>query len=79
MKQFKIDNELVIKIKKLIEDNNRDKLLSILVDIHYADLAEIFELLVLYIEIFLTLGLSFFIIKFIIFLLKFGPSCQDIL
>ena len=45
MKQFKIDNELVIKIKKLIEDNNRDKLLSSLVDIHYADLAEIFELL----------------------------------
>ncbi len=45
MKQFKIDNELVIKIKKLIEDNNRDKLLSSLADIHYADLAEIFELL----------------------------------
>ena len=32
-------------IKKLIEDNNRDKLLSSLADIHYADLAEIFELL----------------------------------
>ena len=45
MKQFKIDNELIIKIKKLIEDNNRDKLLSSLADIHYADLAEIFELL----------------------------------
>ena len=45
MKQFKIDNELVIKIKKLIEDNNRDNLLSSLADIHYADLAEIFELL----------------------------------
>ena len=45
MKQFKIDNELVIKIKKLIEDNNRDKLLSSLAVIHYADLAEIFELL----------------------------------
>jgi Mg/Co/Ni transporter MgtE len=40
-----INNELVIKIKKLIEDNNRDKLLSSLADIHYADLAEIFELL----------------------------------
>ena len=45
MKQFKIDDELISKIKKLIEDNNRDKLLSILADIHYADLAEIFELL----------------------------------
>ena len=45
MKQFKINDELISKIKKLIEDNNRDKLLSILVDIHYADLAEIFELL----------------------------------
>ncbi len=45
MKQFKIDDELISKIKKLIEDNNRDKLLSSLADIHYADLAEIFELL----------------------------------
>ena len=45
MKQFKIDNELISKIKKLIGDNNRDKLLSSLADIHYADLAEIFELL----------------------------------
>ena len=45
MKQFKINDELISKIKKLIEDNNRDKLLSSLVDIHYADLAEIFELL----------------------------------
>ena len=45
MKQFKINDELISKIKKLIEDNNRDKLLSILADIHYADLAEIFELL----------------------------------
>jgi magnesium transporter len=45
MKQFKIDNELISKIKKLIEENNRDKLLSSLADIHYADLAEIFELL----------------------------------
>ena len=45
MKQFKIDNELISKIKKLIEDNNRDKLLASLADIHYADLAEIFELL----------------------------------
>ena len=45
MKQFKINDELISKIKKLIEDNNRDKLLSNLADIHYADLAEIFELL----------------------------------
>ena len=45
MKQFKINDELISKIKKLIEDNNRDKLLSSLEDIHYADLAEIFELL----------------------------------
>ncbi len=45
MKQFKINDELIDKIKKLIEDNNRDKLLSSLADIHYADLAEIFELL----------------------------------
>ena len=45
MKQFKINDELIVKIKKLIENNNRDKLLSNLADIHYADLAEIFELL----------------------------------
>jgi len=45
MKQFKINDELISKIKKLIENNNRDKLLSSLADIHYADLAEIFELL----------------------------------
>ena len=45
MKQFIINDELISKIKKLIEDNNRDKLLSSLADIHYADLAEIFELL----------------------------------
>jgi len=34
MKQFKINDELISKIKKLIEDNNRDKLLSSLADIH---------------------------------------------
>ena len=45
MKQFKIDNKLIIKIKKLVEENNRDKLLSSLAYVHYADLAEIFELL----------------------------------
>ena len=45
MKQYKINDELISNIKKLIDDNNRDKLLSSLADIHYADLAEIFELL----------------------------------
>ena len=45
MKQFKINDELISKIKKLIVDKNRDKVLSILANIHYADLAEIFELL----------------------------------
>ena len=45
MKQFKINDELISNIKKLIEDNNTDKLLSSIADIHYADLAEIFELL----------------------------------
>ena len=45
MKQFKINDELISDIKKLIEDNSRDKLLSSIADIHYADLAEIFELL----------------------------------
>ena len=45
MKQFKINDELISKIKELIENNNMDKLLSSLSDIHYADLAEIFKLL----------------------------------
>ena len=54
MKQFKINDELISKIKKLIEENNRDKLLSSLADIHYADLAEIFELLELTEVIFLV-------------------------
>lgn len=45
MKQFKINDGLISKIKKLIKDNSREKLLSSLKDIHYADLAEIFELL----------------------------------
>jgi len=45
MKQFKINEGLISKIKKLIKDNRREKLLSSLKDIHYADLAEIFELL----------------------------------
>ena len=45
MKQFKINDELISDIKKLIEDNSTDKLLSSIADIHYADLAEIFELL----------------------------------
>ena len=45
MKQFKINDELISNIKKLIEDKSTDKLLSSIADIHYADLAEIFELL----------------------------------
>lgn len=45
MKQFKINDELIRNIKRLIEDNSTDKLLSSIADIHYADLAEIFELL----------------------------------
>ena len=45
MKQFKINDELISNIKELIEDNSTDKLLSSIADIHYADLAEIFELL----------------------------------
>lgn len=45
MKQFKINDELISNIKRLIEDNSTDKLLSSIADIHYADLAEIFELL----------------------------------
>ena len=45
MKQFKINDELISNIKKLIEDNSTDKLLSSIADIHYADLADIFELL----------------------------------
>ncbi len=45
MKQFKINDELINKIKKLIESKDRERLSSILADIHYADLAEIFELL----------------------------------
>jgi len=45
MRPFKINDELISKIKKLIDSNNTDKILSILADIHYADLAEIFELL----------------------------------
>ena len=45
MKQFKINDELINKIKKLIESKDRERLSSSLADIHYADLAEIFELL----------------------------------
>ena len=45
MRQFKINNELINKIKKLIKLNDKDKLIINLEELHYADLAEIFELL----------------------------------
>ena len=45
MRQFKVNDELIIKIKKLIKDNDNEKLIMDLNDFHYADLAEIFELL----------------------------------
>ncbi|MEK9755934.1 MAG: magnesium transporter [Bacteroidota bacterium] len=45
MSQFKINDELINKIKKLIENEDKDKLISILKDLHYADLAEILELI----------------------------------
>ena len=45
MRQFKINNELINKIKKLIKLNDKDKLIINLKELHYADLAEIFELL----------------------------------
>ena len=45
MRQFKVNDELIIKIKKLIKDNDNEKLIMDLNEFHYADLAEIFELL----------------------------------
>ena len=45
MRQFKINTELINKIKKLIKLNDKDKLIGNLEELHYADLAEIFELL----------------------------------
>ena len=45
MRQFKVNDELINKIKKLIKDNDNEKLIMDLNEFHYADLAEIFELL----------------------------------
>ena len=45
MRQFKVNDELINKIKKLIKGNDNEKLIMNLNELHYADLAEIFELL----------------------------------
>lgn len=45
MSQFKINDELIDRIKKLILSEDKSKLIEKLKDVHYADLAEIFELL----------------------------------
>ena len=43
MRQFKVNDELINKIKKLISNDDKDKLVTNLEELHYADLAEIFE------------------------------------
>ena len=45
MRQFKVNDELINKIKRLIKVNDNEKLVMDLNELHYADLAEIFELL----------------------------------
>tara|TARA_Y200000002_G_C22675365_1_gene661816 strand:+ start:554 stop:1912 length:1359 start_codon:yes stop_codon:yes gene_type:complete len=45
MRQFKVNDELINKIKRLIRSNDNKKLVMDLNELHYADLAEIFELL----------------------------------
>ena len=45
MSQFKINEELIDRIKKLISSGDKAKLIENLKDVHYADIAEIFELL----------------------------------
>ena len=45
MRQFKVNDELINKIKGLIRNNDNKKLVMDLNELHYADLAEIFELL----------------------------------
>lgn len=45
MSQFKINDELIDRIKKLILSEDKSKVIEKLKDVHYADLAEIFELL----------------------------------
>jgi len=45
MRQFKVNDKLIDDIKRLITISDKEKLLKDLNDLHYADLAEIFELL----------------------------------
>ena len=45
MRQFKVNDELIDNIKRLITISYKEKLVKDLNDLHYADLAEIFELL----------------------------------
>ena len=45
MRQFKVNDELIDNIKRLITISDKEKLVKDLDDLHYADLAEIFELL----------------------------------
>ena len=45
MRQFKVNDELINKVKRLISNDDKDKLIMSLEELHYADLAEIFELL----------------------------------
>jgi len=45
MSQFKINEELIDRIKKLISSEEKKRLIEKLKDVHYADIAEIFELL----------------------------------
>ena len=45
MSKFKINDELIDRIKKLILSEDKSKVIEKLKDVHYADLAEIFELL----------------------------------
>ena len=54
MRQFKVNDELINKIKKLINNDSKDKLVNILDELHYADLAEIFESLEIIEVIFLV-------------------------
>ena len=45
MRQFKVNDKLIDDIKRLITISDKEKLVKDLNDLHYADLAEIFELL----------------------------------
>ena len=45
MRQFKVNDELINKIKRFIKSNDNEKIIMELNELHYADLAEIFELL----------------------------------